>query len=54
MLVLTPDNGRGNPTSAVIRIEQESKDLGVQLGAKWTDRLCLIEGSGEVCYNRSR
>ena len=54
MLVLMPDNGRGNPTSAVIRIEQESKDLGVQLGAKWTDRLCLMEGSGEVCYNRSR
>ena len=54
LLVLTPDNGRGNPTSAVIRIEQESKDLGVQLGAKWTDRLCLMEGSGEVCYNRSR
>jgi hypothetical protein len=54
VLVLTPDNGRGNPKSAVIRIEQESKDLGVQLGTKWTDRLCLIEGSGEVCYNRSR
>jgi len=54
MLVLTPDKGRGNPTSAVIRVEQESKDLGVQLGAKWTDRLCLIAGSGEVCYNRSR
>lgn len=53
-LVLTPDNGRGDPTSAVIRIEQESKDLGMQLGAKWTDRLCLMEGSGEICYNRSR
>ena len=44
-LVLTPDNGRGDPTSAVIRIEQESKDLGMQLGAKWTDRLCLMKGS---------
>ena len=53
-LVLTPDQGRGNPTSSVIRVEQESKDLGVQLGAKWTDRLCLMEGTGEVCYNRSR
>lgn len=53
-LVLTPDNGRGNPTSAMIRIEQESKDLGAQLGAKWTDRLCLMEGSGEVCYDRGR
>jgi hypothetical protein len=36
------------------RISNPSKDLGVQLGAKWTDRLCLVEGSGEVCYNRSR
>ena len=53
-LVLTPDAGHGNPTSAVIRIEQESKDLGGPLGVKWTDRLCLMEGGGEVCYNRSR
>jgi hypothetical protein len=53
-LVLTPDKGRGNPTSAVIRVEQESKDLGGQLGAKWTDRLCLMAGTGEICYNRSR
>jgi hypothetical protein len=53
-LVLTPDSGRGTPTSAVIRIEQESKDLGVPLGTKWTDRLCLLEGTGEVCYTRSR
>jgi len=54
MLSLTPDSGRGNATSAAIHIEQESKDLGVQLGAKWTDRLCLMEGDGEICYNRSR
>ena len=30
------------------------QDLGVQLGAKWTDRLCLMEGNGEIRYNRSR
>jgi len=54
MLVLTPDAGRGSPTSAAIRIEQESKDVGVQLGAQWTDRLCLMEGGGEICYSRSR
>jgi hypothetical protein len=53
-LVLTPDSGRGGPTRAVIRIEQESKDNGAQLGTRWTDRLCLMEGGGEVCYSRSR
>jgi len=54
MLVLTPDHGRGNAQSAAIRVEQESKDLGVQLGVKRIDRLCLMEGSGEICYNRIR
>jgi hypothetical protein len=53
-LVLTPDKGRGNPMSAAIRIEQESKDLGVQLGAQWTDRLCLVQYGGEICYRRTR
>jgi hypothetical protein len=51
-LVLTPDHG--NPMSSVVRLEQMSQDNGVQLGARWTDRLCLTQGEGEICYNRSQ
>ncbi len=47
VITLIPD--QGNPTSAVIRLEQESKDLG----ARWTDRLCLVQAGSEICYNRS-
>ncbi|HTB89297.1 MAG TPA: hypothetical protein VK743_15150 [Steroidobacteraceae bacterium] len=46
-LTLTPD--QGSPMSAVIKLEQESKDLG----ARWTDRLCLVQAASEICYNRS-
>jgi hypothetical protein len=54
VLILTPDNGRGVPQRAMIRVEQESSDLGVQLGSRWTDHLCLLEGPGEACYSRNQ
>ena len=52
MLVLMPD--RGNAMSAVVRVEQVSQDNGMQLGARWTDRLCLTPETGEICYSRNQ
>jgi len=49
LILTSDDNGR---TTALFRLEQESKDFG----RSWTDTLCLLSPgvSGEVCYNRDR
>jgi len=45
---LAMDRDRGAPRRGFIRLEQDSQD-----GVNWKDRLCLLlEGIGEVCYNR--
>ena len=44
-LTLSPD-GRP-PVPGVFRLEQESKD-----GRAWKDRLCIVGGTGDICYHR--
>ena len=44
-LTLSPD-GRP-PEPGVFRLEQESKD-----GRTWKDRLCIVGGTGDICYHR--
>lgn len=47
-ITLTMDRDRGHPQRAFFRLESDSQD-----GVSWKDRLCLLlEGIGEVCYNR--
>ncbi len=42
---LTPD--RGTPDGGPFRLEQESKD-----GRTWSERLCILGGTGDICYRR--
>ncbi len=44
-LTISPD-GRP-PEPGVFRLEQESKD-----GRAWKDRLCIVGGTGDICYHR--
>jgi len=44
-ITLTPDHGA--PDGGPFRLEQESKD-----GRTWKERLCILGGTGDICYRR--
>jgi hypothetical protein len=48
-ITLTEDKAKGSPDLGLFRLEQESDD-----GHNWTQRLCVLNKAGDICYRRER